>query len=339
MGLSRLRPVQDRARLPYGPIELLAGNIREYDGRMRMRQVEAFRAVMISGGVTGAAALLHVSQPSVSRLIADLEHEVGFPLFERRGGRLHATPQARALYEVVRRSFAGLDVLAQAARRIRAHPVGTIRIASLAALAVSALPPALSAFGRLHPEVKVTVEALGQRDLEDRIVLGQADLGFGIATPSRPGLRTAPLADAPYVCAVPREHRLAARKRVRVADLAGERLIGPMHEVDALWYGIDHALTAAGIEVQRQIECQHSLPVYALVEAGLGVAIVEPFSARLFAARGVRVRRLEPRVTVAFASLEPDAGPTPGAVESLRAAMQDALASCLAQVERATSEP
>src|SRR5271167_2032319 len=113
---------------------------------MRIRQVEAFQAVMRSAGVTAAAALLNISQPSVSRLIADLEHEVGFALFVRRGGRLHPTQQGLALYEAVRRSFQGLDLLDQAARRIRAHPVGTIRVAALSALAASLLPPVLAEF-------------------------------------------------------------------------------------------------------------------------------------------------------------------------------------------------
>ena len=59
-----------------------------------MRQVEAFRAVMMSGGITAAATMLNISQPSVSRLIADMERAVGFRLFDRRGARVHPTAQA-----------------------------------------------------------------------------------------------------------------------------------------------------------------------------------------------------------------------------------------------------
>jgi DNA-binding transcriptional LysR family regulator len=66
--------------------------------------------------------MLNVSQPSVSRLIADLERAVGFRLFDRRGARVHPTEQAQMLFEAVRRSYTGLDLLDQAARRIARIP-------------------------------------------------------------------------------------------------------------------------------------------------------------------------------------------------------------------------
>lgn len=297
---------------------------------MRMRQIEAFRAVMMSGGVTAASSMLNISQPSVSRLIADLEYSVGFPLFERRGGRVHPTPQAETLFEAVQRSFTGLDLLTQAARRIRAHPVGTVRIACLSAIATSVMPPVLSRFRDRHGEVKVTVEALGQRAIEDRVFLGQADLGIGVATAPREGIRVTPLIRADYVCALPPGHRLAQKDGVRVTDLAGESFIGPMHEADALWNGIDSALAAHGVMVERLLECQQSLPIYAYVEAGLGLAIVEPFSARLFRRLGVVVRPVTPAIGFDFTLIEPDIGPTPPPVAWLREAVRAEAAACLA---------
>lgn len=315
---------------PSHPIELHHEFIREYYDHMRMRQIEAFRAVMMSGGVTAASAMLNISQPSVSRLIADLEYSVGFPLFERRGGRVHPTPQAETLFEAVRRSFTGLDLLAQAARRIRAHPVGTVRIACLAAIATTVLPPVLVRFRTHHPEVKVTVEALGQRAIEDRVFLGQADLGIGVAAPPRDGIRTDALIRADYVCALPAGHRLATRGVVAVTDLAGEQFIGPMHEADALWNGIDAALAAHGVVVERLLECQQSLPIYAYVEAGLGLAIVEPFSARLFRRLGLAVRPVRPAIGFDFTLIEPDIGPTPPPVSWLREAVKTEAEACLA---------
>ncbi|MBP7338486.1 LysR substrate-binding domain-containing protein [Niveispirillum sp.] len=296
---------------------------------MRMRQIEAFRAVMMSGGVTAAASMLNISQPSVSRLIADLEYSVGFALFERRGGRVHPTAQAETLFEAVQRSFTGLDLLAQAARRIRAHPVGTVRIACLSALATTILPPVLRRFRERHAEVKVTVEALGQRAIEDRVFLGQADLGIGVATPPREGIRVTPLIRADYVCALPPGHRLLEREMVQVADLAGESFIGPMHEADALWNGIDAALAAHGVMVDRLLECQQSLPIYAYVEAGLGLAIVEPFSARLFRRLGVAVRPVRPAIGFDFTLLEPDIGPTPPPITWLAEAVWQEAEACL----------
>ncbi len=299
---------------------------------MRMRQVEAFRAVMMSGGITAAATMLNISQPSVSRLIADLERAVGFRLFDRRGARVHATPQAHALFEAVRRSYTGLDLLDQAARRIRAHPVGTVRIAALAAIAMSILPAVIQRFRILYPDIKITVESLGQRGIEERVFLGQADLGIGVDIPPREGIRSTMIARAEYVCVLPAGHPLAQRDRLSIADLAGEEFIGPMHEADALWNGIDAALESAGIPVSRRLETQHSQILYAFVEAGLGVSIAEPFSAPLFNRLGVAIRPITPAVHLDFALLEPDIGPTPEIVGWLHDEVARATAACLDDV-------
>jgi DNA-binding transcriptional LysR family regulator len=299
---------------------------------MRVRQIEAFQAVMRSAGITAAASLLNISQPSVSRLIADLEHEVGFALFARRGGRMHPTQQGLALYEAVRRSFQGLDLLDQAARRIRAHPVGTIRIAALSALAAAVLPPVLEEFGRDYPELKVTVESLGQRAIEDRVFLGQADLGLAVEIEPRDGIRAALLADAEYVCVLPPGHPLCARTVVEAQDLTGETFIGAMHEADAIWFGVDRLLDREGVVVRRRLETQHSFPAYAFVAAGLGVTIAEPFSVPMFTRLGVQVRRFRPTVSLKFCVLEPDLGPTPPNIDLFRARIFESTAALLHSV-------
>ncbi|MFV3129048.1 LysR substrate-binding domain-containing protein [Niveispirillum sp. KHB5.9] len=241
------------------------------------------------------------------------------------------------MYETVQRSFTGLDLLdllAQAARRIRAHPVGTVRLAVLPNFAITVLPPVLAQFHRLYPEVKVTVEALGHRAVEDRVFLGQADLGIGVVAPPRDGIRADLLARARYLCALPPGHRLADKAMIHVTDLGGERFIGPMHEADALWNGIDAALTTADVEIVRMLECQQSLPMYAYVEAGLGISIVEPFSARLFRRVGVVTRPVEPLISLDFTLIEPDIGPTPPPICWLREAIKREADTAMAEAER-----
>ncbi|MDE1150236.1 MAG: LysR substrate-binding domain-containing protein [Azospirillaceae bacterium] len=302
---------------------------------MQIRQIEAFRAVMTSGGITAAAAMLNISQPSVSRLIADLERVVGFDLFERRGRRLVPTEQANSFYEAVHQSFTGVELLKQAARRIRAHPVGTIRIAALSALAGGILPTVMARFHALYPDVKVTVESQGQHGVEDRVFLGQADLGLGVNAPPRQGLRTSPLVPAEYVCVLPPDHPLGAKRVIHAGDLAGQRFIGPMHEADALWDDIDRMLVAEGVVVDRLIETQHSFPAYCYVTAGLGVTIAEPFSALLFARLGAQIRRFRPRIASTFTLLEATSiGPTPGLVAQFRQIIQDVATEHMAAVER-----
>ena len=73
------------------------------------RHIEVFRAVMTAGSVTSAAALLHSSQPTVSRELARLEQLLGYPLFERLQGRLRPNARALALWDEVQRSWQGLE--------------------------------------------------------------------------------------------------------------------------------------------------------------------------------------------------------------------------------------
>jgi DNA-binding transcriptional LysR family regulator len=299
-----------------------------------MRQVEAFRAVMMSGGITAAASMLNISQPSVSRLIADLERAVGFRLFDRRGARIHPTQQAQSLYEAVRRSYAGLELLDQAARRIRAHPVGTVRIAALTAIAMTILPTVIARFRILYPDIKITVESLGQRAIEERVFLGQADLGVCVDAVGREGIRSTPLARAEYLCVLPADHRLVERDALRIEDLAGEEFIGPMHEADALWNGIDAALAGLEPPVRRRLETQHSQILYTFVDAGLGIAIVEPFSAPLFHRLGVAMRPIAPAIHLDFALIEPDIGATPEIVAWLNTEIMRETEACLSNVRR-----
>lgn len=301
---------------------------------MHLRQIEAFRSVMLSGGITAAAAMMRISQPSVSRLIGDLERAVGFPLFVRRGRQLYPTKQAEIFFDVVRRSYTGLDLLEQAARRIRAHPVGTIRVASLPNLAGCVLPEAVRQFHHLYPDIKVTVEAFNQQGVEDRVFLGQADFGLGVRTTRKDGLRVSALADAEYVCVLPPGHRLARCKTVRAADLNGEQMIGPMHESEALWDDIDRMLVTEKVDVQRSVEVQMSFPSYCFVTAGLGLMIAEPFSAPLFAQCGVVLRRFRPKIHSTFTLVEANGiGPASKAVAALQGFIRQASEAQLKQVD------
>jgi len=110
--------------------------------RLSHRQIEAFRAIIESGSVTAAADLLFLTQPSVSRLLADLEAELGFALFARIGRSLTPTPEADALYEEVRRSFVGLQEISRVADDIRQYRSGSLKIAAMPALGLQFLPPA-----------------------------------------------------------------------------------------------------------------------------------------------------------------------------------------------------
>ncbi|ENG1061601.1 LysR family transcriptional regulator, partial [Burkholderia multivorans] len=192
---------------------------------LRIRQIEAFRAVMQRHTVTRAARDLHISQPAVSRLIADLEARVGFVLFERQQGRFTPTAQARVLYEEVERAFIGLDRVAQAAEQIRAMRRGTLRVAGSPAVALDLLPERITRFARAHPGVDITLLAHSASTVVDKIASGQCDVGLIAEPVPHPAVRSERLADAPMRCIVPRTHRLARKRVIRPDDLRDEAFV------------------------------------------------------------------------------------------------------------------
>ncbi len=86
---------------------------------MRLRQIEVFRAVMLTGTVSEAARLLHVSQPVVTRVLQHAEASLGFRLFERVRGRLQATPEANALYGDVERLYGEIERVRRVSESLR----------------------------------------------------------------------------------------------------------------------------------------------------------------------------------------------------------------------------
>src|SRR3984893_14707936 len=115
----------------------------EQMARINSRQVEAFRAMMLTGSVTEAAKLMAVTQPAVSRLLRDFQALLKMELFERRGSGRVPTAAATALYMEVERSFVGLERITAAAEEIRSRRTGTLRIAALPALS-NGYPPTRS---------------------------------------------------------------------------------------------------------------------------------------------------------------------------------------------------
>ena len=126
---------------------------------MNFRQLECFREIMTTGTVTGAAKALGISQPSASGLIANLERELGFPLFRRVRGRLAPTPEAHYLSSDIERTLDSVELTAQRARQIRDQTFGNLVIAAYPDIAVDFLPRIVSRFRAGRPELRVTVLA------------------------------------------------------------------------------------------------------------------------------------------------------------------------------------
>ena len=178
--------------------------------RINLRQIEAFRAVMLTGQMTAAAELLAITQPAVSRLVRDFEIACNLRLFDRRGNHIVPTQEAITLMKEVDRSFVGIGRIATMAEEIGRHAAGTIRIAAMPALANGMLPRFLARFLADKPDLYTTLNGLASPKVIEAVASGQADIGFAEGPLDRPGflITTRP---TPAVVAMHHSHPLAGR--------------------------------------------------------------------------------------------------------------------------------
>jgi DNA-binding transcriptional LysR family regulator len=245
---------------------------------------------MLTGGMTAAAELLGITQPAVSRLIREFEISAGLSLFERRGNQITPTPDAMTLLAEVERSFTGLSRIADLAKAIQAQAAGSLRIAALPALASGVLPRFLGRFLRDRPQVHSSILGMPSHLVVEAVAAGQAEFGYAAGPLERPGFLV-DLIPSAAVVALPEGHRLESHTIIQPRDLAGERLIG-IASGTLFRSRIDNALA----EVARStlIETPLSYTACVLVAEGVGVSIVDAFSASEFTDRGVVVRPFEP---------------------------------------------
>jgi DNA-binding transcriptional LysR family regulator len=246
---------------------------------MNLRQIEAFRTVMRAGSVTAAADLLRLSQPTISKLIAQLEHDIKLKLFDRSSGRLVPRQEAHSLLRNVDNVFHALDDVGRYAEQLARSHTGHIRIAATASLGAYFLPIAVADFMTVHPEVRVTLRTGSTSYVKEWVASQQADIGFVTDSPPLIGMITERFQESTdAICLLPRGHRLAKKKAINASDLLNTRVIS-MDRDTPFNHVIKRALTKAGVSDQMVLETNRSVTAWALVTQGVGVTVVNPFAA------------------------------------------------------------
>jgi DNA-binding transcriptional LysR family regulator len=289
---------------------------------VKIRQLEAFRAVMLYQTVTLASEMLHISQPATTRLLADLESSLRFKLFDRVKGRLNPTVEAQALYEEVQRSLAGVDRIARVADEIRDMRHGTLQVAAAPAIALSFLPHAISDYLKTRPEAYIALAVHSSRSVVDRVIGQRCDVGFAILSMNHATAHGERLISVRMVCALPAGHRLCALDTITPADLAGERFVAHPRSVESR-LRMDALFAAHGVEMRAQMECQLGHAICAFVEAGAGVSVIDAISAWGYRGSGVVFKPFEPSLVTDFALLTPSQRPAPLLLKSFIAHVRE----------------
>ncbi|MDF5872401.1 LysR substrate-binding domain-containing protein [Pseudomonas aeruginosa] len=265
---------------------------------MKLRHIEVFQAIRQAGSVSGAAQLLHVSQPAVSKVLQHAEQQLGFPLFLRVRGKLLATPEALELEREVAKLSDSLQAVRRLAQNLRRQPGHSLRIGATPALALSLLPRAIGEWSARYPQSGCELATLHSRELVQGLLMRELDLALSLKQPEHPGLRGEAIASGVLVALAPREHWPEAERRqpLSLAGLAGEALIGcpPPTRCSPAW----RITSAPEPPPQVKIAVQTYALARALVEAGAGLALVDPFTALGADPHSTAIRPLSPAFPV-----------------------------------------
>lgn len=257
---------------------------------------------MLMGSITAGANHLRLTQPAVTRLIGDLERNLGFALFERHRGRIRPTAEALELSREVDKCFVGLDRIAKTAADIHQGRTGRLRIAAIPTLAMGVLPEILARFLADRPQLRVDLIDGSSPEIAEWVADGAYDLGFATTAATHPGIKAHPLPPIRAVAVMAPNHRLADQRVIRAADLAGEALVAPFRST-RLRTRLDEWLARAGVEPELRVETSLSAVACAVAAAGTGIAVVEGFTAELLKGLGAAVRPFRDGVSVEYTAL------------------------------------
>ncbi|HEY9128091.1 MAG TPA: LysR substrate-binding domain-containing protein [Acidobacteriaceae bacterium] len=262
---------------------------------MELRHLRYFTAVVRWRGYREASRHLHVAQPSISQAVADLEEELGIRLFSRERRIAKLTAEGQVFYEEALKTLAQAERSIIAAQRASKGEIGRLGIGFMGFTACLFLPELIRKYKALHPGVALRLledVPSGQDKAFDR---GEIDIAF-TRQPSadrQAYYDTRLIFSEPLVAALPKDRRVRA-KRIRIADLAGERfIVFQRSSSPEVFDAIVRVCNDNGFSPRLQNELNNMNSVLATVEAGEGVAII-PASARNLRADNVTFFRLLP---------------------------------------------
>ncbi|QNN53907.1 LysR family transcriptional regulator [Nocardioides mesophilus] len=260
-----------------------------------LRGLAEFVAVARLEHVTHAAESLGIPQSTLSRRLARLEQAVGVPLLHRRGRGVRLTPTGEVLAAAADRALGEVARVLEQLTRDQDPQAGLVTLGFLHTLGPETVPRALERFGRSHPRVRFRLVQEGHDTVVAKLRAGEVDVCLTAPPPGGEDVETVPLEVQRLCLAVPREHPLAGRRRVRMPSLAGEAFIGfkpgyGMRQITDDW------CRRAGFTPALAFEGDDMATVRGLVAAGLGVALL-PSSAAQVPAGLVEVDVVAPSAT------------------------------------------
>lgn len=285
---------------------------------MRLRHIEIFQAICQTGSVSGAAQLLHVSQPAVTKVLQHAEQQLGFPLFLRIRGKLQATPEALELEREVDKVMESLQGVRRLAQSLRCEPGLSLRIGATPALALSLLPQAIHEWTQRHPDIACELSSAHSRELIQNLLMREIDVALTLQQPDHPGIKAQALAIGVMVVLAPAGYwpLQDEGKPLPLVALAGAPLIG-LSSADPLSARLDNYLKAVEPPPRVSITVQTYALAREMVESGAGLAVIDPFTALGASRETTSIRLLAPALPITLYAVTRTAEPPPHTLSEL----------------------
>ncbi|MDQ2090168.1 LysR substrate-binding domain-containing protein [Marimonas arenosa] len=266
---------------------------------LRFRQLQAFHAVIETGTVTGAAALLGISQPGISNLLAQLERQTQLRLFERVKGRLHPTPEAGVLFQEIDTVVRGLDHVAQAVTDLQNQKAGQLQVVSPHALSIGFIPREIARFAESRPNLSISFQAQYSARIQEWVQAGLFEIGI-CEVPVLSDALEAEYFSFECECAFPQGAGLARHGVLTPERLDGFPFVvmGPEHMT---YRRTREAFDRTGAVWNTRVHTHLHQNTLSFVKQGFGAALVDPFTIAFDYEGGFETRPFEPQVTLDLA--------------------------------------
>jgi LysR family hca operon transcriptional activator len=265
----------------------------DMEAAMELRHLRYFVAVAEEGSLTLAAEKrLHTAQPSLSRQMRDLEHEVGVQLMTRRVHGIELTAAGRAFLDHARLALVQVEAAIEAARRA-AHPAkATFALGFLTGQEMDWLPGAMQILREELPNIDVSISSQYSPDLAQALLRGKLDLAFMRPEAQMPDLGYTVIVKEPLVVAMPRDHRLASQNVVALQDVVSEIFIGMSNTAPTLQVVIDDYLARSGLDLRPVHRVDNLAMAMSMIASTRGVALLPAYAKNLLP-RSVTIRPLD----------------------------------------------
>ncbi len=244
---------------------------------LTLRQIEVVRAIMVTGTVGGAARLLNVSSPGISRVMKHTESILGIKLFSRRHGRYTPTHEAKDIFSQINGVYDKVEDLHYVIRRLERGADSELRIGSVPSISNVMVPAAVADVRRKYPNLVIDVDILKIEEAIDYLLLGKGEVVAVSYKYDHPMLAFEELAKGRLLCIAPQGHELARLDRVPAARIVQYPLIGidPNDPYGRIMAGI---FAERSLSYAVAIKARFGSTVCALVSRGLGIAVIDEFT-------------------------------------------------------------